>query len=293
MELSKSELRVFRAISLEPGIGIRDIRGKTKISEPRAYSLVRSLRRKGLVKVDHNYGMRLYPFASQLARALRSQKTGLIEEAFSGKRLELLTALYNGSRSVEEISKAINLSDKRVYYYLSWFRSFGLVRGAGGVYFLSKDHPFYKGLSLLLSRPARIPPEIEQGAFVSWTGENEYIVHTSKPEEYTKNLPKKFSAARTGRSLVDHYGIHIIPPDTTLYIAGKGSKINLEDLILHLLLDDPDREQNKQYARWLIQKHEDEIDFPGLKRKAIRYKLFKNIDSILYDLKPILKKKNW
>jgi len=293
MKLSKSELQVFRAISLEPGIGTRDIPGKTKLSESRAYSLVRSLRKKGLVRADHRYGMRLYPSALQLSRALRSQRAGLIEEAFSGKRLEILKALYNGSRSVEEISRTVDLSNKRVYYYLNWFRSFALVRHVGGTYSLSKDHPVYKGLGLLLSRPARIPPEIEQDAFVSWAGDNEYIVHTSNPEEYINNLPKNFSAARTGRSLVDHYGIHIIPPDTTLYVAGKGTKISVEDLVLHLLLDGPHREENKQYIRWLIQKHEDKIDFLGLKRKAIRYKLFKKIDSILYDLKPVLKRRNW
>jgi len=293
MNLSKSELRVFRAISLEPGIGIRDISGKTRLSEPRAYSLVRSLRKKGLVRAGHKYGMRIYPLASHLARALRSQRPGLIEEAFSGKRLEILKALYNGSGSIKGISRAVGLSDKRVYHYLDWFGSFGLVRNLRGEYFLSTDHPLYKSLSLLLSKPARIPPEIEQDAFVSWAGENEYLVHTSKPEEYIKNLPKKFSAARTGRSLVDRYGIHIIPPDTTLYVAEKGTKIHLEDLILHLLLDDPNREEDKQYIRWLILKHEDKVDFSYLKRKALNYGIFKKVNSILYDLKPVLKRRNW
>jgi len=301
MNLSKSELQVLRAISLNPGINVENISGKTGLSKPRVYSIVRDLRRKGLVKPDRKYNMVLYPSSMKLSRALRSQRDGLIQEAFSGKRLEILEVLYKGSRSVEEILQAVDLSDKRVYHYLRWFESFGLVRNVKGRYVLLRDHPLYASLHLLLSGPVKIPSGVEQDAFVSWAGDNEYIVHTSNPEEYRQNLPNNFLAVGTARSALDYYGIHVTPLDTTLYVAGretdtikrtKKDRILLEDLIIHLLLDDPYSEESRRYTHWLIQKHEDKIDFIYLKRKASEYKLQKKIESILYDLKPVLKRRN-
>ena len=300
MNLSKSELQVLRTVSLNPGINVKNISEKTGLSESMVYSIVRDLRGKGLVKPDRKYNMVLYPSAIQLSRVLRSQREGLIEEAFSGKRLEILEVLYKGSRSVEEISQAVDLSDKRVYHYLRWFESFGLVRNVKGRYVLLRDHPLYASLHLLLSKPVKIPSGVEQDVFVSWVGDNEYIVHMSNPEEYRRDLPDNFFAAVTGRSVLDYYGIHVIPSDTTLYVAGRGTdtikrtkkgRVSIEDLIIHLLLDDPYSEETKRYIHWLTQKHEDKIDFRYLKRKASEYKLQKKIESLLYDLKPILKRR--
>ncbi|MCK4491424.1 MAG: winged helix-turn-helix transcriptional regulator [Candidatus Altiarchaeales archaeon] len=300
MNLSKSELQVLRAVSLNPGINIKNISGKTGLSEPRVYSIVRDLRGRGLVKPSRTYNMALYPSAMQLSRALRSQRDGLIEEAFAGKRLGILEALYEGSRSVEEISQAVDLSDKRVYNYLQWFESFGLVRNVKGRYVLLKDHPLYGSLRLLLSKPVKIPFEVEQNAFVSWVGEGEYIVHTSDPGEYRQGLQDNFLAVGTACSALDYYGIHVIPSDTTLYVTGRETDtikrakkgcMPLEDLIIHLLLDDPYSEKTRRYVHWLIQRHEDRIDFRYLRRKALEYNLQKKIESMLYDLKPVLRRR--
>ncbi|MFH1834590.1 MAG: winged helix-turn-helix transcriptional regulator [Methanobacteriota archaeon] len=305
MDFNKTELRVVRTVTLNPGISIEDVSGKMRLSEPRVYAVVQALRQKGIVKTEKRYNMRLYPSGSplstQLSRILRSQREGIAEEALSGKRLSILKTLYRGSKRVEEIARKAGLSDKRVYHYLFWFESFGLVRNVKGRYVLMKNHPLYGSLELLFSKPASIPAEVEQDAHVSWAGKGEYIVHTSRPEEYRRNLPSNISAASTASSAVDDYGIHVIPPDTTLYVAGKDSdtikrakksgRMPLEDLIIHLLLDNPHDEETKRYIRWLIIKHENKLDFKLLKKKAVKYNLQKTIESLQYDLKPILKRR--
>ena len=58
-----------------------------------------------------------------------------------------------------------------------------------------------------------------------------------------------------------------------------------------LELDAPHGEESKRYVHWLITKHEKELDFKLLRKNAKKYDLHKRIESILYDLKPILERR--
>ena len=305
MEFTKSELRVMGVVFLNPGLNVEDLSEKVDLSIPRVYAIVGSLVERNIMRRLKGglYPPADSPIVVQFTRVFKIYRMKLIEEALSGKRFRILRSLYAGSKTTREIQKDARLSEKRTYHYLSRFESSGLVRNVKGRYILSRDHSLYKGIDILLSKPPpySYSPEIARDAVVSWVGVDEYLIKTDKPLEYIKNLPPDMSAITTSTSSLALYSIDVIAPSTTLYVANKSKEtlnrakkeghVTVEDLIIHLLLDDPYTEKTRRYIHWLIQKHEDKIDFRYLKRKATEYKLQKKIESLLYDLKPILKRR--
>jgi ABC-type hemin transport system ATPase subunit len=99
----------------------------------------------------------------------------------------------------------------------------------------------------------------------------------------------------TSTSAVSEYGIHIIPPTTTLYVteqknqiikSAKNNYTSLEDTIIFTLLHD--NRDSQTYAKYMILLHKDKINIRNLKQKAQKYNIHNKLESILYDLKPVL-----
>lgn len=308
MKLNKSKIRVLKSLIVAPS-RTREVAEKTGLSRSQTSSLLRSLVEEGLVKKQGwNYSFGDTTKAGLLRQLLRRHSGTRFEDILCDTELGVLGALHNGSKSVDEIASETDKTARTIYYKLSFFRSMGLVHEAyPGSYRLNRAHDLHDDLVSLFTakdlgdRYAH-PEELEYSdSIVAWSSPPEFIVKTGNPKEYIPHIEALgYKCRYTSSSAADHYGIHVIPPKTVLYITKEetetikgsdGSYVAVEDLILHLLLEK--HQDAARYAHWLIQKHEDKIDFLSLKKKALKYKLLKNIDSIIYDLKPILKKRNW
>ena len=91
---------------------------------------------------------------------------------------------------------------------------------------------------------------------------------------------------------LDYYGIHVIPPETTLFVCrgecGGGDFVSVEEVIVHLFLEN--NEKAVEYGKWLILLRQGEVNLDGLRRKAREYEVSKKVEGLLYDVKPVVKR---
>ncbi|MBN2014264.1 MAG: ArsR family transcriptional regulator [Candidatus Altiarchaeota archaeon] len=302
MELSKTELKILRAIIESNEATAQEVSEKTGISVSRAYALLEKLEKQKFIKKQKNSGYIATKKQEviKLRRIFRLYSPGLIEETLDKPRLRILKSLFNRPYTVRELSSKTSLSKPRVYNYLQEFRSFGLVKNVGEEYLLATDHQIYRALRIMFTKPPGYHPELEGEGAITWAGKGEYLLHTQHPE-LLPDVEGIVIASPTAVSALAEYGINVFPHDVTFYVSetttSTGERIResghvpVEDLILHLLLDDPYADENKRYIRWLITGNEDKIDYKYLKDKAREYDLTNEINSILYDLKPVLKRR--
>ena len=308
MKLNKSKIKILKALINTPSRS-SEVADNIGLSMSQTSSLLGSLVEEGLLKKqgwDYSFGDATK--AGLLRQMLRRHSGTRFEDILCDTELRVLEALHKGRKSVEELASETGKTPRTIYYKLSFFRSMGLVHEAyPGSYRLNSTHDLHDDLVSLftakdLGDRYSHSEELEYAdSMIAWGRPPEFIVKTGNPEEYIAHLEGLgYEWRYTSSSAADHYGIHVIPPKTALYVTKEetetikgsdGSYVAVDDLIIHLLLEK--HQDAARYAHWLIQKHEDEIDFFSLKKKALKYKLFKSIDSIIYDLKPILKKKNW
>ncbi len=305
MRLSKNKIKILKAIVDGP-LRSREIAKSIGLSKSHTSSLLRSLIREGLVRrIGWGYSFGDSIHATLLRHILRKHPSMRFESVLCETELMILEGLYRGVNSVNDLASESGRTVRTVYYKLSVFQSMALVHELyHGRYGLSREHPLYDDLVSLftagdLSRKY-FHPELEYGdSLVVWSRPPEFMVRTREPGEYIRYIEGlRYRWAYTSSSALDHYGVYLIPPYTFLYITGRETGtikrldegyVSVEDLILHLLL--MNHPESRRYIHWLIQKHEDRIDFRYLRRKALEYKLRKKIESILYDLKPILKRR--
>ena len=305
MKLSKNKIRIIRVL-VDASLRSREIAESIGLSGTHTSSLLRDLIRDGLVKRrGWRYSLGDTIQATLLRHMLRKHPSMRFESVLCETELKILESLYRGKNSVNELASETGKTTRTVYYKLSVFQSMALVYELyPGKYGLSREHPLYDDLvSLFTARDLSekyLHPELEyKDSLIVWSKSPEFMVRTREPRGYITYINSLgYKWAYTSSSALDHYGVHVIPPYTTVYITKRKTDtinrldkeyVSVEDLILHLLL--VNHPESKRYIHWLIQKHEDKIDFRYLKRKAIEYKLQKKIESLLYDLKPILKRR--
>ncbi len=297
MELLKTELKILRTIIENHEATAQKVSEKTGVSVSRSYAL--------LEKLEKQEGKEFFKTTKKrevirLRRIFRLYSPGLIEEILDKPQLMILESLFNGPRTVRELVSKTGLSKPRVYHYLQEFRSFGLVKHMGEEYLLATDHLVYRALRIMFTKPPGYHPRLEREGAITWAGKGEYLLHTQHPGSFS-DVEGVVIASPTAVSALAGYGINVFPRDITFYVSEtttstgerirESGRVPVEDLILHLLLDNPYADETKRYLRWLITGNEDRIDYRYLKDKAREYNLTKEINSILYDLKPVLKRR--
>lgn len=304
MSLNKKKIRILKELAEKPQRS-RQLAEEIGLSRSHTMSLLRDLREDGLVdKKGWMYSVSDTPEAMVLRHLFRKHLSTKFELILDDLGISILEALIQGKKIVREIAKYSGKTSRAVYYKLSLFESMALVHHTRGGYWLSERHPLYRDiLSFLdaqrLSERFRNPKLEYRDAVVLWSRNSEYLVETKNPREYIKFLQDRgLRWLYSSTSAVDLYGVHVIPPKTTLYICenetealkhSQGEYVSMEDLIIHLLLHDPFNEDHRQYIHWIITKHEEKLDFNLLIKKAKDYGLRKEIEGILYDLKPIVR----
>jgi len=297
MDLSKSELRAFNAILQNPGIGLEQFMSKTDLSKPRAYYILSELKSNRLIRSEgrpSRYSILENEKASQLSRLFKIYGSYPLDIVLSNKNYSVLKEILDEQKNSGQLMKATGLSRSQVYRILSRFAQMGLVKNFNEDYYVSEDHPLYKCL-VEYGQPPEINHELEQNGVVLWQDGAEYLIQTDNLKKYVSRIERPWKLTST--SAVGMYGIDVIPPKTTVYVTDKkthilerseGDYTSLEDtLVFTLLQGTPD---SKKYARYLILLHKNKIDLDYLKKAGKRYGIARLLESILYDLKPVLQK---
>jgi predicted transcriptional regulator len=296
MDLSSCELAAFRTFLDSPGIRHKEFMKKTGLSRPRAYSVIKQLKGAGLIVSDGRpavYSLSGNEKTARLSRLFKLFGQYPVEKVLSRNNNKVLRAILGESKTAEELSKEAGLSRPQTYKILSQFARMGLVKNDRDRFFVAADHPLYKCLTDY-GKPIPFNTELEKDAAIIWHGRGEYLIQPDDAEKYTSRISKPWRYTST--SAVNRYGIDIIPPKTTLYVADRtnqaiknseGKYTNLEDTIIFTLLHATG--DSKNYARYMILLKKDIIDQSSLRRKAKHYKIGEILESILYDLKPMLK----
>ena len=294
MELSSPQLGAFRAVLNSPGTDLPGFMKKTGLSRPRAYAVLKNLGDKGLVKSagkPSKYMPSGKGEAAWLTRSFRLYGQYPLEKVLSGKNLKVLGEMLNESKSAEELAKAARLSKPQTYKILSRFSRMGLVKNHMGRYYVPEDHPLYKCLKEY-GKPPKTDAQLEKNAAIIWQRDGEYLIQADDPGKYPIKKPWRY----TSSSAVNRYGIDVIPPKAVLYAADKTNQViknsegkytSLEDTIIFTLIHDT--KDSKNYARYMILLNKSKIDIPCLRKKAAQYGINETLESVLYDLKAVMR----
>jgi predicted transcriptional regulator len=296
MDLTRPDIVAYKALMQEPGMNITEFMSRTKLSRPRAYSTLRTLESQHLVKAEgrpSRYKPEENNQSAQLSRLLRLYRPYPVATVLSRRYYSLFKQIMEDTKTVRELGETTGLSQSRLYGILTRFMYMGLIVKLRDGYKVSSSHPLYK--CLLEYEKTQAPNfELENGGAIIWQNNGEYLVQTDDYKKYTAGLKKPWRFTST--SAVGEYGVNIIPPTTTVYVAdqttpviesSKGQYTNLEDTIIFTLLHDSS--DSKEYTRFLLLLHKDKINIQELRQKARGYKINETLESILYDLKPVMR----
>ena len=297
MNLNKTDVIALKALANNPQ-KTRDLAVNLRLNRSRASVILNKLVKTGLAeKEGRTYKLAQTQQATAIRMLLRRQPSLALENILQETEFKVLKSLSEGQKTPKEIAEEIQKTARTVYLKLAVFKSMGLAVELGaGTYAINKDSRTYQNLKPLLEDKIIIPPFAmeESDGWTAWSGEDEYILKTNNPEKLKKKIQEKgLKWKYTSTSALDHHGIHLIPPETTFY-AYRGDKLKnetgnhtpLEDVIIHLLQDET--EKAIEYAKWLLLLHKDKTDLIYLKKTSKKHKLSKEIEGILYDLKPII-----
>ncbi len=298
MNLNKTDVLVLKELANTPQ-KTSTVALHLDLSRGRASTILNKLLKQNVVsKVGWYYQMANTSQAIAITRLIKNQPSLALEKIFTKTEFKILELLYKKQRTVKEIAKEIAKTERNIYYSVDTLKSMGLISELGaGSYTINRKHAAFEDIESILARTIKtIPSSLESEQLnVAWSGDDEYIIRTRNPEKAVRTIETGgFKWKYTSTSAAAEYGIHVIPPETILYVYKKpsnlkidsGDYVAIEDVIIHSFL-----EKNRSaddYSKWLIQKNQEKIDLSYLKEAAEKYGLSKTIDGILYEIKPTL-----
>lgn len=293
MNLNKTDITILKLLAKKPE-KTSVLAEKTNLSKSRTSAILSRLVDEGLLeKKGWIYRLSKNPQATAVHTLLKKYPALSAENLLPETEFKVLRALTQ-QRTVKDIAKSIGKTERTVYKKIGTFKSMGLVVDlGGGAYTLHKTGSIYEDLEPLLENKISIVPVTfdDPDTWVAWSGEDELIIKTRNPKKTKDKIADKGWWWRyTSTSALDHYGIHIIPPETTLYLhkgVEEGEYVTLEDVIIHLFLEN--NEKAMEYGKWLILLQQGKIDQNRLRQKAKKYNINKKIEGLLYEVKPVLR----
>jgi len=292
MKLNKTITVVLKLLANGPK-KTSAIAEKTGLTKGRISTVLSGLVDEGLLeKEGWQYRFSKSPQATAVYTLLKKNPALSAENLLVGTELKVLKALTQ-ERTVKEIAADIGKTERTVYKKMETLKSMGLIADLGsGTYTLRKTGPIYEDLLPLLEDKVRIAPTIfdDADSWVAWSGEEEVILKTRSPEKAKEKITKMgWQWKYTSDSSLDRYGIHILPPETTLYVHKKGNGgeyASLEDVIAHMFLEN--NEKAMEHGKWLILLRQGRVDANRLRQQAKKYGITKKIEGLLYEVKPVM-----
>ena len=298
MKLNKTDVLLLGALISGPK-KTSDIAEKMRLSRGRTSTILKKLIYSKLVsKSGWNYEIAQSAQGSMIRAIMKRNPALRLERILQDTEYNILYSLSKGPKTAREIAEEIEKTARTVYLKLEAFKSMGLVIDhAGGTYAINPGSDAYRDIMYLLAGGFAAPPFAldESASWIAWSGTDEYLLRTNNPpgELIKKAGEKGMKWKYASMSALSRHGIHLIPPETTLYIYAGIDKIkysgdypSVEDTIIHLILDNAANAM--EYAKWLLILHKDGIDTNRLRKTARMHGLSKQIDGLLYDLKPVL-----
>jgi len=297
MKLNKTDVLLLGTLLSGPQ-KTSDIAKKMCLSRGRTSTILKKLIDSKLVaKRGWNYEISQSAQGCMIRAIMKRNPSLRLEKILQETEYNILCSLSKGPKTAREIANEIEKTSRTVYLKLESFKSMGLVVDyAGGTYAINSGSGAYRDITALLEGGFVAPPfALEESEWVAWSGMDEYLLRTGNPKELIKKiLEKGMKWKYASMSALNRHGIHLIPPETTLYVYAGIDKIkysgdypSVEDTIIHLILDNASNAQ--EYAKWLLIMHKDSIDPNRLRKTAKIHGLPKQIDGLLYDLKPVLR----
>jgi len=292
MNLNKTDVTILKLLAKEPE-KTSNLAEKTKLSKSRMSAILSRLVDEGLLeKKGWTYRISKNPQATAVHTLLKKHPSLSAENLLPETEFRVLKALRQ-QQTVKDTAKNIGKTERTVYKKIELFKSMGLVADlGGGTYTLRKNNPLYEDLEPLLENRVRTTPVTfdDPDTWIAWSGEGEIIIKTRNPQKTKGKIAEKdWHWKYTTTSALDHYGIHLTPPETTLYLHKEkknGGYAPLEDVIIHLFLEN--NEKALEYGKWLILLQHGKINQNQLKQKARKYNITKKIIGLLYEVKPAL-----
>jgi hypothetical protein len=121
-----------------------------------------------------------------------------------------------------------------------------------------------------------IARKISDEAVILWQRDFEFLVRAPKTIQTTQ---KNFQ--RTATSLLTSMGIPIFTEFDIYFYSKKKKSIKTEDIILHMLLIEPNNIRYVTYSLLLLKKNREKIDIEYLKKQAQKYDLDSQIKGML------------
>ncbi|MHB2035204.1 MAG: helix-turn-helix domain-containing protein [Nitrososphaerales archaeon] len=271
--LTKDEIAIARAVSDQRELSINQLAKKLDSSEGWASRVVKKLEDKGIVETKRE-GMRKVVavaqanYAQSLAELVRSEPYVPWEKLLSYSNSLVLLANATGETDFEA-----GLSATTKWRALRNLSIHGLVPKSGGDVaprirrFATEyaDHISQKFGREILPREA----------IVLWRKGFSYLFKIRKPGVELRRFK------RTAISVYSEYGIQLVTNDIYYYCSPERARLSLEEVILHTLLIDPERQTYETYALLLIFKEYRRIDFEALKKRSDRYNLRRRAEDII------------
>lgn len=290
---SKAEIATIRAISSHRPLSIHDLAIIMRKSSSSVSQTVKSLETKGVIKTERKGMKKLTEisdrsYALSLQEMFRSEPYVPWEKLISNSNIAVLFRNITAEDSFELGISPISL----------WRASRNLAMH--GMYFTSpeKQSAGNRNLSRFIVEYSDhvsrkyLAEKLPGDAITVWrSGYRCLFMSRDYSKKVAENLPTDTSP--TALTVSPDYGIQFMTSDSYYYHEPNLNNLDIEDVVLHTLLIDPESQTYSAYALLLAFKNEKNMDMNLLIDKSRKYKLVDRTKSFVKYIKSNGRVREW
>ena len=279
LKLTKSELGLLELLSKHERLGMTDIGVELGLSPPRVSQLVSSLKEQNLVN-DSKRGFMKHVSLSEAKHATLFRRLTIEYEhmnlilLLSGTNLEVLSAiscLHLINR--KEIHEKTLVSESSIAKSLKNLRQIGVVQKEPTYYIPARFETLEEFVAEFRHDMNRhIAQRFSTDSLITWECNHEFIVECKEEKDEKDFLP-------TGISAFWRYGVQLFVTKWHYLYSPFTTKINLEDAILHSILENTATNIAPTLIVW--KKNEEKLDLGYLKTEGEKYGVLNKIEHMI------------
>ena len=291
--LSKGEIATVRAISDHKYSSIRDLSIIMGKSESSISQTVKSLETKGVIEMKRKDMRKLTEisdrnYALSLQEMFKSEPYVPWEKLISNSNIAVLFRNLTGEESFEYGISSVSLWRARRNLSMHGMYFTSPEKQSAGNRNLSR---FIIEFSDHLSRKY-LAEKLPEDAITIWRSGYRCLFKT---RDYSKRVAGRLltNTFPTALTVAPDYGIKFMTSDSYYYFEPNLNKLDIEDVILHTLLIDPESQTYSTYALLLAFKSKGKIDMNLLIDKSRKYKLVDRTRNFVKYIKSNGKTREW
>ena len=290
---SKGEIAITRAISDHKYSSIRDLSNFMGKSASSISQTVKSLETKGVIKTKRKGMKKLMEisdrnYALSLQEMFRSEPYVPWEKLISNLNIAVLFRNLTGEESFEYGISPVSLWRARRNLSMHGMYFTSPEKQSAGNRNLSR---FIVEFSDHVSREY-LAEKLPGDAITIWRSGYRCLF---KRRDYSRKVAEKplIDTFPTALTVSSDYGIQLMTSDSYYYHEPNLNKLDIEDVILHTLLIDPESQTYSTYALLLAFKNKRKIDMNLLIDKSRKYKLVDRTRNFVNYIKSNGKTREW